>query len=207
VALTEIVQRGERELRKSVAAIVHGKSNTATERARLLQLIEKWSYAPDDDVADTLNDLGSSERLTLLIETNVGLERGRIQWQEGLEKGALVAFPAFELVLSVAPPEEAVYWKNIWSNARAQLPATSATVASSGRLIALKSDPIWCAISFFKVPYPPYGVGSHAWGEDVSYEEAVDLGCMKESDDPVRQKGHLPKAPQLEFDQILQQAN
>ncbi|MGN0854302.1 MAG: hypothetical protein ACI4R9_02140 [Kiritimatiellia bacterium] len=48
-----------------------------------------------------------------------------------------------------------------------------------GRMIALKGDPIWTAISRFGQPYPPFDFNSGMGVDDVSYDEAVELGVIR----------------------------
>ena len=48
------------------------------------------------------------------------------------------------------------------------------------RMVALKSDPVWTKISRFGHPYPPFDWGSGMGVEDVSREDVLSLGVIKE---------------------------
>ena len=52
------------------------------------------------------------------------------------------------------------------------------------RMVALKSDPVWTKISRFGHPYPPFDWGSGMGVEDVSREDAIALGVIKEDYSP-----------------------
>jgi hypothetical protein len=52
------------------------------------------------------------------------------------------------------------------------------TLQAGGRMIALKSDPIWSEISRFGHPWPPFDFGSGMGVRGVSREEAVRLGLL-----------------------------
>lgn len=45
-----------------------------------------------------------------------------------------------------------------------------------GRMVALKSAPVWTNLSRFGRPYPPFDYGSGMGMEDIGREEAVELG-------------------------------
>ena len=57
-------------------------------------------------------------------------------------------------------------------------------------MIALKSSPVWEAISAFGTPYPPFDFNSGMWVRDIDRLEAIDLGLMGEADtaEPVVEK-------------------
>ena len=51
-------------------------------------------------------------------------------------------------------------------------------------MVALKDDPVWTAISRFGHPYPPFDFGSGMGVEDVSFEDALALGLVKDDYQP-----------------------
>lgn len=51
-------------------------------------------------------------------------------------------------------------------------------------MIALKGDPIWAAISRFGTPWPPFDFGNGMDVQDVDWNEAAELGVLKEDDPP-----------------------
>ena len=48
-------------------------------------------------------------------------------------------------------------------------------------MIALKTDPIWCRISVFGLPYPPFDEYGIMWIRDIDREECLRLGVIYES--------------------------
>jgi hypothetical protein len=167
----------------SVGNILKGKSGMAKEARDLHDLMDRIGTAPGDG---GLEDIYSKGRIDLILKTNTQLSQGYGQWKQGNEEGAIDAFPAQELIRfeDRTVPRE---WFEIWDAAADDLgDETSATDATeTGRMVALKNDPIWLAISDFGLPWPPFKFNSGMGVLDVSYEDAVDLGVMDENDDPL----------------------
>ncbi|MBQ9343900.1 MAG: hypothetical protein IJT88_01635 [Kiritimatiellae bacterium] len=71
-------------------------------------------------------------------------------------------------------------------------------------MIALKDDPIWAAISRFGTPWSPFDFGNGMDVQDVDWNEAAELGVLKEDDPPPKME---PKdfnaglAAEVEFDE------
>jgi len=106
------------------------------------------------------------------------LESGHKHWLSSQKQDALECFPADELY-SQTNRLESTSWMLRWNNARAQLgKKTSATLARSetGPFVALKNDPIWCAISRWNLPFPPFEENSEMWVRDASDADAERLG-------------------------------
>jgi hypothetical protein len=172
--------------KNGVAAVLKGETNPAKQRLRIKDLLDSISYRPKSGKEGTIEDLSSNARLNLMLNTNVSMLRGFGQWMEGNQEGALDAFPAQELV-RVAERHEPRDWEEIWSEAVETLgDSTTATDGDSGRFVAMKNDPIWIEISDFGLPYPPFKFNSGMGVEDVSYEDAVDLGVMDPDDSPIQ---------------------
>jgi hypothetical protein len=57
-------------------------------------------------------------------------------------------------------------------------------------MIALKTDPVWAAISRFGTPYPPFDFNSGMGVRDISRRECLSLGIIAEDwrpeNDPVQ---------------------
>jgi hypothetical protein len=171
------------EFKSSIDRMVRGKTNLATERAHIKDALEESGYKPEPGQEGTLYDFGFNDRIELILKTNVEMIRCRRQMIEGCEEGALDAYPAQELI-NVAPDEEPYAWEEIWNAAAAGLgKRTRATNSSSGFMIALKSDPIWVAISDFSLPHPPFKFFSFMGVEDVDYQQAVELRVMDENEE------------------------
>jgi len=122
----------------------------------------------------------AERRVALIVDTNRAQAQGYARFKRSSSGGALLAFPALELV-RVRNSKVKRDWTNRWKAAGGKLYA--------GRMIALKSDPVWTKISRFGQPYPPFDFGSGMGTRDVSRKEAIALGVMQEGDsqtDPVK---------------------
>ena len=117
-----------------------------------------------------LADPGSEARANVIIDTNAGMAAGYVQAEMSNTYGARLAFPAQELI-RIEDREKKRNWQRRWLDAGGHL--------YNGRMIALKDDPVWTAISRFGTPYPPFDFNSGMGVEDVSYDEAVALGVIK----------------------------
>jgi len=158
--------------RQMCAEVADGKRSASEFRRDMRSLLSKMGHPEGDG---SLKDLYSEKRLDVLRETNVRQARGYVQHLEATTKGALAAFPAQELV-RVQDREKPRDWESRWHAAGGHF--------YGGRMIALKGDPIWAAISRFGTPWPPFDFGSGMGVEDIDWEEAVELGVIGEDDPP-----------------------
>lgn len=153
--------------------ILDGKQDRATARLKMKQLLDRLGYVPPEGEEGTLTDLGSDDRLNLILDTNVQMAQGYGRWKQGQDPTILDAWPAQELIdTNPGQTENRRDWEQIWENA-------GGTVQPDGRMIALKNDPIWVEISRFRLPYPPFDFGSYWDVADVDYDEAVALGLLQ----------------------------
>jgi len=139
----------------------------ATVRSELKQLLTSIDYQPE---APGITDLSSNARLNLIINQNVESVQGYGQHLQALEQSDI--YPAQELY-RVEDRHEPRDWVSRWQEAGGTL--------YQGRMIAMKGDPIWTAISRFDVPWPPYDFNSGMWIRDISRVEAQDLGLLLET--------------------------
>lgn len=107
-----------------------------------------------------------------LVEAAIRLCFGRRQFDDGMLNGAVMAFPGQEMVRDrhgnqYAHLEEA-FWRRKWVSLGGKL--------FKNRIIALKTDPIWCSISRFGKPYPPFDFNSCMGVMDVARRECVNSG-------------------------------
>ncbi len=120
-----------------------------------------------------VTDLRSLARLRLIFDTNVRQAYGFGQWKQGMTPGALRAFPAARLIRDRGVKEPRL---------RHQLHLGE---------VRLKTDPRWAHfhnardIGGFEVPWGPYGFNSGVTQEDVSREEARELGLPVDTAAPV----------------------
>lgn len=140
----------------------------ATARLEIKNLLKELDYDPGAKEG-TIQDLSSDQRINLQLEQNARSAQGFGQHIQGTAEGVIDAYPAQELYRQEDRMEPRD-WEQRWQDAGGQI--------FGGRMIALKSDPIWEAISAFGVPWPPYDYGSGMWVRDVDRDEAVALGLM-----------------------------
>lgn len=157
----------------------------ATARLEIKQLLESLAYDPGAK-RGTIQDLSSDQRIDLQIKQNTEAAQGFGQFVQGTAPGAIDAFPAQELI-RVEDRMEPRDWEARWREAGGQF--------FGGRMIALKSSPIWETISRFGVPYPPFDFNSGMWVQDVPRSEAEELGLISPAEQAVapRSDFHLPE--------------
>ena len=136
-----------------------------------------------------LLDPGSAARAALIVDTNAAMAAGYARAEIANAYGARLAFPAQELV-RVEPRRLPRNWPAIWQ-------ARGGTL-HRGRMVSLKDDPVWLRISRFGHPYPPFDFNSGMGVEDVSRDEAVELGLIHDDYRPPE------KAPLAAFNEGLQ---
>lgn len=127
-----------------------------------------------------LTNPAAERRIALIVDTNRAQAQGYARFKRSSSGGALLAFPALELV-RVRNSKVKRDWTGRWNAAGGKL--------YNGRMIALKSDPIWTKLSRFGLPYPPFDFGSGMGTRDVGRRDALALGVMQEGDsqaDPVK---------------------
>lgn len=150
------------------ADVADGRLSASEFRRDMRALLAKMGH-PEGDGG--LKDLYSEKRLDVLLDTNVRQARGYVQHLEATTRGALMAFPAQELV-RVQEREQPRDWKERWARAGGRF--------YGGRMIALKTDPIWANISAFGTPWPPFDFNSGMGVEDIDFDAAVELGVIAE---------------------------
>jgi len=137
----------------------------------------------------SLSDPGSYARANVIIDTNAGMAAGYVQAELANSHGARMSFPAQEL-LRFEDRDKKRDWRSRWTAAGGKF--------YGGRMIALKSDPVWVGISRFGNPYPPFDFNSGMGVEDVSYDEAVELGVIQDGYEPPE------KSPLADFNDKLE---
>jgi hypothetical protein len=154
----------------SVDDILSGQVDRATKRLELKKLLDSLQYRPAQGEEDTLTDLRSDDRLNLILDTNLQLAQGAGRHQQGQDPEILDQWPAQELV-RVIDSKTKRDWAARWS-------AAGGEFYGNGRMIALKSDPVWAKISRFGLPYPPFDFNSGMDVQDVDRAEAMELGLI-----------------------------
>jgi hypothetical protein len=167
------------EARKQVADYLAANPNidgAITSRASAIS--EIMAKAREEGISTgtgAITDPGSVARAKVIVETNADLARGYVGYVAGASKGARLAFPAQELI-RVEERQAKRDWSARWRDAGGKF--------YQGRMIALKEDPVWTALSRFGVPYPPFDYGSGMGVEDVEYDTCIELGVITEEYKP-----------------------
>ena len=149
----------------------------ATARLELKKKLEELGYSPEPGKAGSIEDLSSDARLNLVLQTNTQMAQGYGAWRRGQDPVLLDSWPAQRLY-RLEDRKEPRDWHE---RAKAAAAETGSKIVLDGEgFVALKNDPVWEAISEFGTPYPPFDFNSGMWVEDVSREEAIDLGLIDE---------------------------
>ena len=175
-------------MRDRLMALVTGEqqgpgqyTNPATVRLAIREALDATDYMPEAGTEGTIRDLRSDQRLNLIVRTQEQMATGYGQRLQSLDADTIDQWPAWELV-RVEDRNEKREWVQRWRAAGGQVfPGNSTGLPlspgfSEGRLIALKTDPIWAAISRFGNPHPPFDFNSGVGVEDVDRETTDELG-------------------------------
>lgn len=158
--------------RNEIAEIAVGRRGLEESRKRLEQFLDRIGYRPAPGQEGTIKDLRASRRIIATLQTNVTLLQMWAEKERGLK--TLRAYPGWELIRAFQKkvPRR---WQERWQQVGGKL--------SDGRMIALKTDPVWAALGSpanFKdaigVDYPPFAWGSGMRWQAVDFEEMVKLG-------------------------------
>jgi hypothetical protein len=159
--------------REMVAGRAAGKLSASEIRRDLRKVIASTGYDPGD-ARGTIKDLYTKARLDTIIKTNVAQARGFVQRACGMTPGAFGAFPAQELYRLMERKQKRD-WAARWNKAYKKVNGEGALQSPC---IALKTSPIWTALSAFGNPYPPFDWGSGMDVRDVSADRAIELGLI-----------------------------
>ena len=175
-------------VRDVINQVLSGDMDLPLARLTLRRTLDSLGYTPEggfpeDEVGlippaveGTLTALDSDERLNLMLDTQVALQRGRGQRDRGNTAAAVRAFPAWELV-RVGSRDKRRNWESRWRRAGGKF--------YDGRMIALKNDPFWGELGSssnyddaLDVATPPFAFNSGMGWRGVSRDEAVKLGVV-----------------------------
>lgn len=169
-----------RTCRDGIADVLANAKNDDGSFKSRAELVSSIMQAANDAGINTgsrsVVNPGSEARANVIIDTNAGLAAGYADCMRTNTYGARLAFPAQELV-RVEEREKPRDWHKKWVD-------KGGTIYPGNRMIALKDDPIWTDISAFGVPYPPFDYNSGMGVDDISYDEAVELGVIKPDYEP-----------------------
>lgn len=120
----------------------------------------------EKDITDPI----SIARLKLVVNTQLDLAYGYGQYLTAMDPDLISEWPAWELV-RITPRKAPRNWLQRWADAGG--------VLHDGRMIALKTDPIWSKISRFGKPHPPFDYNSGMGVEEIDVDTADALGVMQ----------------------------
>jgi hypothetical protein len=164
-----------------IKGLLDGTRSESEARRDIRASLAAAGYRPPEGAEGGLRDHTSRTRLDLILQTNVRAARGYAHRAAGMDPDTLWAMPAQELVRVMSRKNPRGDWKARWEAAGGTL--------RKGRMVALKTSPIWASLSRFGNPYPPFDFGSGMGLIDLSRDEAVRLGLLGENDtltpDPV----------------------
>ena len=140
--------------------------------------LERMHYAPKEGDEGTIKDLFSEARLNVILKHNLDQARGMIQRASGMTPGAFAAFPALEFKRIHHRKNKRTTWAERWRKAGGKL--------YGGKMIALKTDPVWIKISVFGNPFPPFDWGSGMGVIDVDRKTAIEIGLV--TDEKLREE-------------------
>lgn len=129
----------------------------------------------DPDKIGGLQDLGSERRLKLIRDFQIESTHAKANHIAGQDADVLQEWPAQELIRVVDAREPRDWWAR-WQEAGAAVGWEGATPAG---MVALKTSPIWTALSRFGRPYPPFDYNSGMDLRDIDREEAEALGLVQ----------------------------
>ena len=114
-------------------------------------------------------ELADFDWLDIVLTLNSSLRSCWRQYEDGLHEAILDQWPAQELI-QVGPAQEPIHGPGRWRAGGGQI--------VSDRMIALKDSPVWCALSDFGYPYPPFSAASKMRVRDVDRDTAMSFGLI-----------------------------
>ena len=183
-----------------VQGVLAGTGDQATAALSLKQLLDREGYQPDPEKAGGLEDLSSLARRRLIIETNVATAKGYGWREQGMQADVLDEYPAQELFRAFGPDDASKQrnWAQIWIDAGG--------VSYGGRMIALKTDPVWRRLGKIAPgglgnDYPPFAFNSGMDVRDIARDEAEQLGLIDAGTElfpqPLNLNAELQAAPDV----------
>ena len=184
--LSRIQQRLDETVREARRQLDAGRGEGAVNTRQgfineIRQLMEDEGIRSPEGKQGTIQDPTSVARLGLIWDQQTAQAYGHAGWKNGQDPDLLDAFPAQELV-RVSRRKVPRNWVARWS-------AAGGPANGGGRLVALKTDPVWERLSRFGTPWPPFDFNSGMGLRDVGRREAEVLKLLK-SGQPVQPNTH-----------------
>ena len=175
-----------RRVQEVLVRIAEGRLDASAARLALTDKLAELGYSPEPGTEGTLKDARSLARLNLVLKTNRQTAASLAQLAESEDPDVARLSPAWELDSAGWRRTHRTDWPQRW---KAAGDAVGWQGACKGRMVALKSSPIWQALGngaggfrdTLGNPYPPFAFGSsYAWFP-VDRLEARELGLLDEA--------------------------
>lgn len=159
-------------MQRAAAGHADGALDLSEARKQIRQALLGEGYHRPEGQEGTIVDLMSQKRLDMKLKTDVQMARGWARMVDGMSPGAIYAFPAQRLV-RVRDRRVPRDWESRWRLAGDRVGWNG---ASREDMTALKTSPIWSALSIFGNPFPPFDFNSGMGLRDVPRKTAIELG-------------------------------
>lgn len=173
-------------MRQNVAELVSGGKSPSEVRRDLRAYLDSIGYDAGEN-RGTIKDLMMKSRLDVMMKTNADQAKGYASHLRATTAGAILAFPAYELV-RVERRKLPRDWGARWAAAAQKVGWEG--VARNGGMIALKTSPIWAALSRFGNPFPPFDFNSGMGVRDVKKSVCREIGLLGPNEQP-----EIPQPP------------
>lgn len=173
-------------MRQNVAELVSGGKSPSEVRRDLRAYLASIGYDAGEN-RGTIKDLTTKARLDVMMKTNADQAKGYASHLRATTTGAILAFPAYELV-RVERRKLPRDWSARWEAAAQKVGWEG--VARNGAMIALKTSPIWAALSRFGNPFPPFDFNSGMGVRDVKKSVCREIGLLGPNEQP-----KIPEVP------------
>lgn len=170
------------EFRKAAALVAQGRLSPQEARRALREYLRQSGYKAPDGKEGSIRDLSSRRRMDVVIDTNARMAAG---WANRKQLLGDPAFPGQQLV-RIRKARQPRNWQQRWQEAARSVNYDG--VARGGKMVARLDSPIWCKLSRFGLPYPPFDFGSGMGVLPVSARECERLG-LTETESPQREPG------------------
>jgi hypothetical protein len=165
------------EIGSSIKGILDGKKSMSQSRQDIRAALDAAGYrvaGTSPEKPGALTDHTSRSRLDLILTQNVRFARGYGARAASMNPDRLNLWPAQDLVRVMSRKVPRTTWKQRWQEAGGEL--------AQGRMVALKTSPIWENLSVFGLPYPPFDFGSGMGLMEIDRDEAISLGLLRDDD-------------------------
>ena len=168
-------------MRQNVADLVRGDKSPSEVRRDLRAYLDSIGYDAGEN-RGTIKDLMTKARLDVMMKTNADQAKGYASHLRATTAGAILAFPAYELI-RVQQRKMPRDWHARWIKA-ANSVGWEGVSRDTDRMIALKTSPVWAALSRFGNPFPPFDFNSGMGVRDVKKSVCREIGLLGPDEQP-----------------------